>query len=189
MINLLEQLPTIFAATEAAGEHAAEEAEGLAALGIDPLAILAQGFTFIVLFWIVKKYALDGIVKTLEDRRKTINDGVSLGFKLRDEQEKLAQTVDKELTKARKAANGILADANKEAGSIVRAAQGDATKKVEAMITDAHARIADDVVKAKKDLESEVASLVAETTEAVIDEKLDNKKDQSLIKKLLSGVK
>jgi F-type H+-transporting ATPase subunit b len=181
---VIGQLPTLFAATEAA----AEEAEGIAALGLDPLAILAQAFTFIVLFYIVKKYALDGIVKTLEDRRKTINDGVSLGFTLREEREKLADTVDKELAKARKAADGILSDANKEAGSIVRAAQDEASTKVEGMISDAHVRIADDIVKAKNELKGEVTNLVAEATGAVLGEKLDSKKDQDLIKRMLAGV-
>ena len=44
-----------------------------------PLAILAQAATFLVLFFVIKKFALDGIVSTLEKRRKTIDDGVRLG--------------------------------------------------------------------------------------------------------------
>lgn len=186
---MIELLPTLFAATEAAGEHAAEEAEGIAALGLDPLAILAQTVTFVVLFWVVKKFALEGIVRTLEERRKTINDGVSLGFKMREEQEKLAETIDNELAKTRKEADIILADANKEAGAIIKAAENRASEKVDAMIADAHARIADDINKAKKDLESEVAHLVAEAAEAVLGEKLDAKKDQELIKKMLTEVR
>ena len=65
---------------EAAG-HAAEEPAGIAALGIDPLAILAQAGTFLVLFWVVKKFALNKISATLEERRKTIDQGVRLGQK------------------------------------------------------------------------------------------------------------
>lgn len=183
-MSFLDVLPTLFAATESA----AEESEGIAALGLDPLALLAQTLTFIVLFWLVKKYALDSIVQTLEDRRKTINDGVSLGYKMREERDKLADTVDQELAKARKEADGILTDANKEAGSIVKTAEERANEKVDGMIDDAHARIQDDIAKAKKELEGEVAALVAEATEAVLEEKLDDKKDQDLIKKALAEV-
>ena len=58
---------------------AAEETKGIGALGIDALAILAQAATFLILFLIIKKFALEKIVATLEKRRKTIDDGVRLG--------------------------------------------------------------------------------------------------------------
>ena len=177
-------LPTLFAATETA-----EEAEGIAALGLDPLAILAQALTFIVLFWIVKKFALEGIVKNLEERRKTIDSGVSLGLEMQAEQEKLNERIDAELQKTRKEADQILADANKEAGSIIKAAEEKASTKVEGMIADAHARIDDDIRKAKKELEGEVAKLVAEVSEVVLHEKIDSQTDKELIKRALAGVK
>ena len=186
---MIDLFPLIFAATEAAGEHAAEEAEGIAALGLDPLAILAQAITFIVLFWIVKKFALDGIVNTLEERRKTIDKGVSLGLEMQEEKEQLNKRIEAELAKTRKEADQILADANKEAGSIVKAAETRASEKVDGMIADAHERIADDIRKAKKDLEAEVASLVAEATEVVLQEKIDRKKDEALITRALKGIK
>jgi len=186
---VIDLLPTFFAATEAASEHAAEEAEGIAALGLDPLAILAQALTFIVLFYIVKKFALEGIVRTLEERRKTIDSGVSLGYKMQTEQEKLEQRIEEELQKARQNADHILTDANKEAGSIIKAAEERASDKVDGMITDAHARIEENVKRAKKDLEREVATLVAEATEIVLGEKIDRKKDEELIKRALAGVK
>lgn len=181
---MIDLLPTLFAATEAA-----EEAEGIAALGLDPLAILAQALTFVVLFWIVKKYALEGIVNNLEERRKTIDKGVNLGIAMQAEQEELNQRIELELQKARKEADAILTDANKEAGSIIKAAEEKASTKVEGMIADAHARIDDDIRKAKKDLESEVATLVAYATETVLGEKIDGKKDDELIKRALAGVK
>lgn len=186
---MIDLLPILFAATEAAGEHAAEEAEGIAALGIDPLAILAQAVTFIVLFWIVKKFALDGIVNTLEERRKTIDKGVSLGIEMEAEKSKLDQAVEAKLKEARVEADKILADASKEAGVIVKNAEIKAGEKVEGMVADAHARIADDIRMAKQDLEKEVVYLVAEATEVIINEKLDVKKDESLIKRALAGIK
>lgn len=179
----MTELLTIMAAASG------EEAEGIAALGIDPLAIGAQAVTFLVLFWVVKKYALDGIVRSLEDRRKTIDKGVRLGVKMEAEQQKLEATIDAKLKEARKEADGIISGANKEAGAIVKAAEARAAEKVEGMIADAHARIQDDVAKAKRDLEKEFVSLVAEATEAIIAEKIDEKKDESFIKRMLNGVR
>lgn len=167
---------------------AAEEAEGIAALGIDPLAILAQAATFLLLFWVVKRFALDKIVKTLEDRRKTIDNGIRLGRKMEAEEAKLEEKIEAELKKARIKADQILADAQREGGEAIRAAQDQATQKVDQMIADAHAKISEDMNKARKELERDMLRLVAEATEAIIEEKLDAKKDETLIQKALATV-
>ena len=169
--------------------HGAEEAQGIAALGIDPLAILAQAGTFLVLFLIIKKFALEKIVKTLDERRKTIDKGVRLGFEMAEEREKLEQKIEDQLRETREQADRIISDAHKEAGEVVKAAETTAATKVDSMLADAQARIAEDMKKAKAELEKDMRHLVAEATEVIIGEKLDQKKDDALIKRALSGVK
>jgi len=171
-----------------AAEHASEEASGIAALGIDPIAILVQAGTFLILFWIIKKFALDSIVNTLEERRKTIDNGVRLGRKMEEEEARLEQKIDKELQRTRAESDKIIASAYKESGEIVQAAQDQASEKVDQMIADAHAKISEDMNKAKQALEKEMRSLVAEATEVIIEEKLDQTKDETLIQKALRTV-
>lgn len=171
------------------GGHAAAEPAGIAALGLDPLAILAQAGTFLILFWVVKKFALNGIVSTLEERRKTIDKGVRLGQKMEAEQSKLEEKIDEELRRARADADKILAGANREAGEVVRAAEASAAEKVEQMIKDAHAKIDEDMKAARKGLEKDIRALIAEATEVIIDEKLDQQKDDALIKRALAGAR
>ncbi len=170
---------------EAAG-HAAEESAGIAALGIDPLAILAQAGTFLVLFWIVKKFALQNIVNTLEQRRKTIDNGIRLGQKMEAEQAKLEEKVEAELRAARVQADKLIADAHREAGEVVRGAEDRATEKVEQMITDAHARIDEDMKRARKELEKDLLGIVASATEAIIEQKLDGVQDEAMIQRALA---
>lgn len=179
MIGLL---PTIFAAT-------GEEPQGIAALGIDPWAILAQAITFLVLFWIIKRFALDKIVKTLEERRKTIDKGVSLGIEMEQEKDQLDQQVAKLLQDARTEADGIIAESQKEAGAIVQQAEDVAGKKADDILADAQRRIEDDVEKAKKDLKQEMVQLVGQATEVIIREKVDAKKDANLIARSLEEVR
>lgn len=176
------------------GEHSseaahAEEAGGISAIGLDPLAILAQAVTFLLLFWIVKRFALEKIVNTLEERRKTIDKGVRLGIEMQAEQDKLAETIEQKLQKARKQADTILAEANQEAGAIVKKAEADAQVNIDKMLSDGRARIEEDVQKAKRELEKEMVELVAIATETLIEEKLDARKDNSLIERALKGVK
>jgi len=176
-------LPFIFA------ETAHEEPAGIAALGIDPLAILAQAVTFLILFWIIKRFALEKIVTTLEERRKTIDKGVKLGFQMEAEKAKLDEQVEAKLHEARLEADKIIAQAHHEAGALVKEAEKSATHKVEAMIGDAQAQIEDNIKKAKKDLEAETLKLIAEATEVIAGEKLDAKKEESLIKRALAGLR
>lgn len=172
---------------EAAG-HAAEEPAGIAALGIDPLAILAQAGTFLVLFWVVKKFALDKIVNTLEERRKTIDSGVRLGQKMEAEEARLEEKIEEELRKTRAKADKILAEAEREGGEVVRAAEDKAAEKVDQMLADARVKIDEDMAKARKQLEKDILALVAEATEVIIEEKLDARKDESLIQRALATV-
>jgi F-type H+-transporting ATPase subunit b len=167
---------------------AVEEAEGIAALGIDPLAILAQAVTFLTLFWVVKKYALGKIVDTLQERHQKIDDGVRLGYKMEKEFANLQERVEKELHGARVNADNILDSAHQEAGGIIKSAEDKATAKVDQMIVDAHKKIESDIERARRELQKDVVSLVAEATEVVIGEKLDAKKDAQLIEQAIAEV-
>lgn len=164
-----------------------ESPEGIAALGIDPLAILAQAFTFLVLFLVIKKFALDKIVTTLEKRRSTIEDGVRLGREMEEEKEKLDQKIEQSLQTARIEADKIIAAAHEESGAIVKSAEVTANNKAESILEEAHNRITDDIEAARKSLEKEMRALVAEATEVIIDEKLDATKDARLLDRAIKG--
>lgn len=178
---MIHLLPVLFAT--------AEEPAGIAALGIDPIAILAQTVTFLVAFWVIKKFALSKIVGTLEERRKLIDKGVLLGRKMEAEQEKLEERIAASLKDARREADKILAEANQEGAKVIKAAEEKASKKVDTMLADAHAKIGEDLKRARKELEKEMLSLVADATEAIIDEKLDTQKDNALISRALQGAR
>lgn len=165
------------------------ESSGIAALGIDPLAILAQAATFLVLFLIIKKFALDKIFQTLEQRREKINDGVELGLEMELEKQKLEEDIKAQLHKTRQEADKIVAAAHAESGVIIKEAEAKAAEKVDAMLRDAHNRIDEDIKRARQDLEKDVLALVADATEVIIEEKLDAKRDASLIGRALGRLR
>lgn len=167
---------------------AAEEVQGIGSLGIDFLAILAQAATFLLLFVIIKKFALEKIVKTLEARRKTIDDGVRLGREMESEKELLEEKIAEALQKARKEADKIIESGRTESAAVIKAAEHTATTKADAIIADAKVNIEENIAKARIGLEQEMRVLVAEATEAIIEEKLDAKKDESLIKRAFAKV-
>lgn len=172
MVNII-QLTSIFAASE--------EVSGIGALGLDPLAILAQAATFLLLFWVLKKFALDKIVATLEARRKTIDDGIRLGREMEAEKEKLDETVAKTMKKARIETDKIITSGHEEAAGIIKESEEAASRRAETMMSEANARLEEEITDARKSLEKEMRSLVAEATEVIIKTKLDKKQDEKLL--------
>jgi F-type H+-transporting ATPase subunit b len=174
-------IPTLFAAAEA------EEA-GIAALGIDPLALLAQAGTFLVLFFVIKKFALSKIVKVLDERHQTINRGLHLTSEMDKLKAELDERVEKVLREARKEADAIVAEARTESGEIIKAAEQSASRKADAILKDAEGKIERDIADARAGLRAEVAGLVAEVSEAVLREKVDASKDRAITEKYLKEV-
>lgn len=169
--------------------EAVEEKSGAAVLGIDFKVILLQAGTFLLLFFLIKKFALKGIVSTLEQRRVTIDKGVDLGLEMEKKQGEFNEELKKLHAKARETADEIITAANKEANEIIKSGELSATKKVDQMLKDAENRIEREMSKARTELKHEMLSLVAEATEVIINEKLDAKKDASLIGRALARVR
>ncbi len=163
----------------------AESASGIGALGVNPGSFVIQLISFILVFLLLKRFAFKPIVAMLEERRRTIDDGVKLGQKLEKEREKFNEEVANAMREARHEADKIIANAHKEAREVIRDGEKAAQRKTDAMITDAHERIEEDMRRAKLAVEKDIVNLVSEATEAIVGEKVDVKKDAELIDKIL----
>lgn len=173
---------TVLAAT-------AEAPEGIAALGLNPWTILAQGATFLVFFLLIKKFALGKIVDSLETRRKTIESSLDQAEELQKQNEEAEKRIGGLLSDARKEAEKIVNKSREEAGATIAAAEKSAGEKAEKIIADGKLQIEAEVIKAREALKKETLGLVAQATEAVLGEAVDAKKSEALIKKALADSK
>jgi F-type H+-transporting ATPase subunit b len=162
---------------------------GIGALGVDVGALLIQLVTFVLAFLVLKRFAFKPILKVLQERRDLIEQGVSLGEQMKKDQAELEATIAKELKNARKEADGIIAGAEETAKQTVRAAEDKARDKAAGILADADTRIAAETQRARKALEGELVNLISDATEAIIQEKVDAKKDAQLIDRALKGQK
>ncbi len=170
--------------TQQADGHAKQD-DGIAALGLDPFAIGAQLLTFVVLFWFVKKFALTKIVSNLQKRREDINRGLHLTAELDKQKAELDQRMEDVLRKARKQADAIISEAHTQTGQIIQEAEQAANRKAEEIIRSAEGKIERDIVEARNGLKKEMAGLIVEATEAILEEKLDSDADKKLVEKYL----
>jgi F-type H+-transporting ATPase subunit b len=154
---------------------------GFGALGISGSALLIQLVTFILAFFILRRFAFKPILKVLNDRREAINKGINLGDEMQKQQKKLDETVTKSLREARNQADAARAAArdNEEKSRL----------KADAIIKEAEERIEQEAMRVRHELEKELVGLVSSATEVIIDEKVDATKDAKLIDRALKGQK
>ena len=172
---------TLFAASEG---HA-ESAEGIGALGLSASSFAIQLITFVLVYVVLRKFAFGPIIKVLNQRRETIESGVTLGEQMRKEKADAEKAVAQKLQEARLQADAIVAEAETAAKETVRTAEEKAQEKAANIIEEGKARGEQEVVRARKALESELVGLISEATEVIIGEKVDAKKDSALIDRAL----
>jgi len=160
----------------------------LEALGVSSKTFIIQLATFILVFLVLKKFAFAPITRMLEERRKVIDDGVKMGQKLDLERQKFEKEIADTTRTARLEADKIIAGGHKEAREIIREAEKVAQRKADAMLSDVEARIVEETAHSRRKLEKEIVGLISEATEAIVGEKIDPKKDASLIDEVMKGL-
>ncbi len=165
----------------------AESSSGIGALGIDGKAFVIQLVTFVLAFWVLKRYAFGPIIKIMDARRQTIEKGVTLGEQMQKEKAALEAQVAKALADARTQADVIIGQATESGRQAIRDAEDKARAKAEGVLKEAEDRIEQDTARARQKLEGELVGLISDATEAIVGEKVDASKDAELIDRALKG--
>jgi F-type H+-transporting ATPase subunit b len=168
---------------------AADSSSGIGALGVDGKALIIQLITFVLAYLILRKWAFGPIMKVLNERRQTIEDGVRIGEQMKKDEAELEARKAAELAEARQKAEAIISDANETSRQMIREAEDKAHQKAAGVLKEADDRIASETQRARKQLQGELVSLISDATEAIIGEKVDAKKDAQLIDRALQEQK
>lgn len=167
----------------------AAETGGLSALGLNVQSFLFQLITFVIVLVILRQFVFKRLVKTLEDRRTTLEASLTQAAETEDKLKKTEEKIAGMLAEARGQADEVVAASHKEALKMVEDAETKANKRAEQIVADAKTQMDGEVRKAREALKAETAHLVALATERIIGEKLDPKKDEALITAALTNAK
>ena len=159
------------------------------ALGIDWKLFILQGVAFLVLVFVLGKLVYPVLIKSIEDRRAAIEAGLKEAKESQEALQVAEAKVAELLAQARAEADEVLARTHQEAASMVADAESKAKARAEQIVADARAQLDVDVAKAREALKKDTVELVALATERVIGEKLDDRKDADLLKKVLAEEK
>lgn len=162
--------------------------ELLGSLGINGKLFLAQLVNFAILFFVLKKFAYQPILKVLDDRKDKIEKGLKNAEEAGEKLEKITIKEKEVLSKANAKAQSILLQAESKAEKNRQIAVKKTEEDVNILMKRAEQRIQEKKEQMLDDLKKDVAELVVLATEKVLDEKIDDRKDGELIKRVVKKI-
>lgn len=155
-------------------------------LGLIVWTVLA----FLIVLFILKKFAWAPIIKGLDERENKIADSISSAEKVKAEMAQLKNDNEALLLKAREERAQLLKEAKETKDKIINEAKEEAKVQASKIINDAQAVINQQKMAAITDLKNQVGNLVVEVSEKVLRRELSNKAEQeNYIKQLAEEVK
>jgi F-type H+-transporting ATPase subunit b len=159
--------------------------ELLANLGINWKLLIAQIVNFLILLFVLYKFAYTPVLKVLNDRTKKIEDGIKNAEDAKNKLIELSAREKDVLSKARKEAQEIIKKSEENALKNAKTIEDSAKNQYGKILEEAKAQIEQEKNKAVKEAKLEIAELIVSATEKIIDEKMDAKKDKELINKAI----
>lgn len=148
-----------------------------------PGLFFMQAFIFLILLFLLAKFAWKPIIQSLKIREESIQDALDSAERAKEEMAQLKADNEKLLDEARQQRDTILQDAREVANGIREEAKADASKQTDKMIADARAAIEVEKQAAMAEVRTLVAELSLQVAEKLLKRKLD---DESAQKELIS---
>ena len=148
------------------------------------LTLIAQALAFALFIWFCVKFIWPPLTRAIEQRQKTIADGLAAGERGRQELEAAGKRANEELTKARDRVGEIIASAEKRDSQMLEDAKGEARAEADRIIAGAKAEIEQQVARAKESLREQLAVLAVAGAEKILRREVDAKAHAEMLNQL-----
>ena len=144
--------------------------------------------TFLVLLFILKKFAWKPILSAVSEREQGIRDALASAVEARKEMENLQADNERILKEARVEREAMLKEARELKNKMIDDAKQDAKLEASKLITQAQAAIEAEKKATIADLRSQVAKISISIAEKVVREELSNtEKQEKLVESMLDN--
>jgi len=156
----------------------------------DPGLFIWSTVAFLILFFLLSKFAWKPIVKALDERERSIEDALSKAEMAKAEMAKLISENEDLLKEARLERDSILKEAKEIKDQIINEAKDQAKIEGARLIEKAKDEITNQKLAAMAEIKNQVSSLSLAIAEKVLRKQLeDQDKQQALVNDLLQEVK
>ncbi len=150
--------------------------------------LIGQSIAFFLFVWFVMKYVWPPLIAALDERKKTIADGLAAAERGQHEQELAEKKAAEYLKDAKEQATDVLAQAQKRASEIIEEAKNGAKEEADRILVAAHASIDQDINRAKEQLRQQVASIAVSGAEKVLKREIDEKAHADIVDDLITQI-
>ena len=145
---------------------------------------------FIIVLFILKKFAWTAILKGLSERESNIADAIASAEKVKQEMAQLKNDNEALLQTAREERATLLKEAKEMKDKIIAEAKEEAKNQAAKIVSDANASIQHQKMAALTDIKNQVGKMVVEVSEKILRRELSDKSQQeSYISKLAEEIK
>ena len=140
--------------------------------GVDWPMLGAQSINFLIVAFIIWKFAFSNVLSTIKEREKQISDSLKNADRIKLELEETEKKQQETLQEASLSAKQTVSEAQEKAKAFIEEQKEDARKQAEEIISKAKASMEQEREKVLKEAREEIASLVILTTSKVLEKEL-----------------
>ena len=160
--------------------------EILGRIGFDWQVALVNLISFLIIFWILQRFAFKPIQATIDARKQAIESGLNQAKEAETELLMAQQKAEGIITEAKQEANTLVASAKERGDTLVADAQEKANQEHDRIVAEAKIRTQKDREAAEAELEKKAAHLVAAGVQKILGDSITPEQNEALTTKAIS---
>ncbi len=156
-----------------------------AILQLDVQQIISQALSFLLLLWVLRRFAWGPLLAMLDERRARIERGFQEVSQRQDELARLQEDYSRRIAAIESEARAKIQESITEGKRVALEIQEQARAQGAALITKSKETVELELAKAKITLRDQMVALTTDAVERILHEKLDAEKDKRLVEAVL----
>ncbi len=161
--------------------------EALTALGINGGLLLAQIVNFLLMVFLLQKFAYKPVLNMLAQRRQRIEEGLKAAELAREEAARQRAELERQLEEERRKAQERIAAATRQTEELREKIIAEARAEAERILAEAREQAQQERERILQEARRQIAELSLLVAQKVVGESLDEQKHHQLIEKVLAG--
>jgi F-type H+-transporting ATPase subunit b len=155
-------------------------------LELNPGLSLWVAITFLVLIWVLKRFAFGPIVRMLDERERTIREAIEQAKKEREEAERMMAQQKEALARAQREAAELAKRSQTEMEAFRADLAAKAKKEADELVASARRQIEEEKVKAVAEIKGQTVDLAIAAAGRILKVGLDDKAQRALVEEYIA---
>lgn len=154
-------------------------------MNVEFAQIFTQIVSFLIVLWVLKRFAWKPFLKILDDRERKIQDEFDLIEKGKAETADLKLHYEEQLQKAAEDAKGVIKEARDAGLDAAKKIEDRAHDEARRILSQAQVELKREISQAKVQLKNELVNITISATEKMLQTNLDNDKQKNLVQEFI----